>query len=202
MFSVGHLALGYLTGKATSQVLKTRLHVALLFLFSVLPDIDLIIPIIVHRGPTHSFFVCFVLSLPFLVAYRKEAVPYFVAGVQHFLLGDFLTGGGAEIFWPLSRQSYGLPIHLLSLTNICLEWSLFTLSLAWMFKTKDIAVLFQRHKANLSLTVPAFTILSPIAFRFPLDIPVELLAPHLIYLTLFAVAVLIDVKSLIKKLRF
>lgn len=202
MFAVGHLALGYITGKAASLLLKTRLHVSLLFLFSVLPDIDLIIPAIPHRGPTHSLLVCFAFSLPFFIAYRKEAVPYFVAGVQHLLLGDFLTGGGAEIFWPFSTHSYGLQIHLLSLTNICLEWAFFTLSLAWMLKTRDVAVLFQHHKANLLLTVPAFTILSPIAFKFPLDIPIALLAPHLIYLTLFSASVLIDIKYVIKSFQF
>jgi len=200
MFSVGHLALGYLTGKATSKLLKTRSHVALFFLFSILPDIDLIIPVIHHRGPTHSLLVSFVLSLPFFIAYRKEAVPYFVSGVQHFLLGDFLTGGGAEIFWPLSMHSYGLQIHLLSLTNIFLEWTMFTLSFWLMWRTKDMAILFHHHKANLLLTVPAFTILSPIIFKFPLDIPIGLLAPHLIYLALFATSILVDVKSFIKRL--
>ncbi len=51
MYAVGHFALGYLTGKVAAKSLDVKINLPLLFLASVFPDIDILIPGLVHRGP-------------------------------------------------------------------------------------------------------------------------------------------------------
>ena len=78
MYAVGHLAIGYLFGKATSKLAQVDLNVPLLFALSIIPDIDLLVPGLKHRGPTHSIVILCLLSLPAFVLYRKKATPYLV----------------------------------------------------------------------------------------------------------------------------
>jgi len=106
MFAVGHLALGYLSGKTSSKLLNVNANIPLLFLASTLPDIDLLIPSLEHRGPTHSPIVFCVLLLPAIIIYKKRAIPYFLALAQHSLLGDYLTGEGVQMLWPLTSRWY------------------------------------------------------------------------------------------------
>lgn len=197
MFSVGHLAFGYLSGRASSKLLNVNLNIPLLFLVSVLPDIDLLIPGVEHRGPTHSIIVLCALSLPALMIYKKRGVPYFTALVQHSLIGDYLTGEGVKMLWPVASNWYGAGIKMTGLTNISLEWIFFLICLTVMLKTRDAWTLIQHHPSNLLLSIPFLTILLPF-FRFPMPIPFELILPHLAYLTLFTLSLLIDLKFSLK----
>jgi len=79
MFAVGHSSLGYLTGKATSKILRTDANIPLLLMLSVLPDIDLLIPGLRHGGPIHSVMLSSLLFISFFILYRKKAIPYFIA---------------------------------------------------------------------------------------------------------------------------
>lgn len=76
--------------------------------------------------------------------YRKRAVPYFLALIQHIVIGDYLTGG-TQFLWPISSNLYGLDIGISSLTNIALELVIFLISIAVMFKTKDVLLLVKHH---------------------------------------------------------
>ena len=198
MYAVGHFALGYLTGKITSKLSAVKINLPLLFLASVIPDIDLLIPGLYHRGPLHSVLLYCLLFLPIFLLYKKGAAPYFVAVIQHLILGDYLTGG-TQLLWPISDGMYGLDIGIASLTNITLEWVLFVVSIMIMFKTKDLLVLFKPHSSNLILSVPVLTVLLPTVLSFPLYVPLVLLIPHLVYLTLFIISILIDLKSILTK---
>jgi len=195
MFAVGHLALGYLTGKAASKLLNVDLNIPLLFLASILPDIDFIIPGLQHRGTTHSIIVYMILFLPSFIVYKKRAVPYFVSAAQHSLLGDFLTGGGIQILWPITSNWYGIGVQMVGLTNIYLEWASFLASLMIMLKTKDVRTLFQHHPSNLLLTIPVFAIILPSFLSFPLVVPLQLIVPHLILLALLALSIFTDLKA-------
>jgi len=194
MFAVGHLSLGYLTGKATSKMLKTDVSIQLLLVLSVLPDIDLLIPGLRHRGPTHSIILFSLLFIPFFILYRKKATPYFIALIQHSLLGDFIAGGGTQILWPLTPSLYGTRIEITSLTNIIIEWVSFLLFLVVTLETKDLQIFLHPHSLNLLLSVPIATALLPTFLNFPLYVPLELIAPHLAYITLFTVSILIDLE--------
>ena len=101
-FAIGHFALGYLTGRGISKLVKVKVHLPLLLAASVLPDVDLLLRFLMHRGPTHSLITITALIIPFLFVYRKQALPYYGALLSHVLVGDFFTGG-VGMFWPLSQ---------------------------------------------------------------------------------------------------
>lgn len=190
--------MGYLCGKATSKLLNMNVNVPLLFLASVISDIDLLIPGLEHRGPTHSPIIISLLFLPTFLIYGKRVTPYFIATIQHSILGDYLAGGGIQLLWPATLNWYGIGFEITSLTNILIEWTFFLTSLTIMHKTKDTWTLFQHHPSNLLLSIPVFTVLLPTLLSFPLSVPLELIIPHLAYLTIFALSILIDLKSTLK----
>jgi len=193
MFAVGHLALGYLCGKVASKISKVNANLPLLFLASVISDVDILIPGLEHRGPTHSLIVASLIFLPTFFLYKKKAIPYFLALTQHSILGDFLTGG-VQLLWPLTTKWYGTHIMcMVSQANILLEWTLFLTSFTIMLKSKDAHILLQPHPSNLILTIPIFTVLLPALFSFPLHVPPELIIPHLTYLALFIISIIIDI---------
>jgi hypothetical protein len=187
-------------GKATSKMLNTDANIPLLLMLSVLPDIDLLVPGLRHRGPLHSIIIFSLLSMPFFVVYRKKIVPYFVALVQHSLIGDFISGGGTQLLWPITPNYYGIQIAIASLTSMAIEWICFLLFLIVMLKTNDIKTFFSSHRSNLLLLIPIFTALLPTFLNFPIYVPQELVAPHIAYIVLFTASVLIDLKYEIKKM--
>jgi len=192
-YAVGHLAVGYLCGKVTTKVLNAKLNLPLIFLVSIISDIDLLIPSLIHRGPTHSITLSLLIFLPVFVIHGKEALQYFVGLIQHPLIGDYLTGD-TQLLWPLTTKWYGAGVGMTSQTNILLEWGLFLTFLTLMIKTKDAHTLLQPHPTNLILAIPVFTVLLPTLFSFPLHVPSELIIPHLTCLTLFILSILIDLR--------
>ncbi|MEM2111171.1 MAG: metal-dependent hydrolase [Candidatus Bathyarchaeia archaeon] len=193
MFAVGHLALGYIVGKASSRILNLRMSIPLIFVFAILPDIDLLTQFLRHRGPTHSIIVVALISTPFLIRHRKRAIPYLLVIAQHSLIGDFLVGS-VQLFWPVNMGWFGFGIPLLSLTNKILEWVFFSASLLLMVKTKDLYSLLKPHPHNLLLILPATTTILPIAgslMKFNINVPVELVVPHIIYTIIFILPILI-----------
>ncbi len=200
MFAVGHLALGYLTGKATSRLLNADANIPLLLVVSVIPDIDMLIPGLEHRGPVHSIIILTLVLIPPFIRYRRRATPYFIALITHPLIGDSLTGGqGTQLLWPITTNWYGLGIRPETLASVSLEWTLFISCIAVMLNTKDMRLLFQHHQSNLLLTIPTATVLLPAVFTVPLYVPLELLIPHLAYLTIFTISIIIDLKARSKK---
>jgi hypothetical protein len=199
MYAVGHFALGYLTGRLTSKSLGVNVNLPLLFLASVFPDIDILIPGLVHRGPLHSVLLFCLVFLPIFAIYKKRAAPYFVAVIQHIIIGDYLIGGDLQLLWPLTSNLYGFHIGIASLTNIVLEWSLFLISLTFMIKTKDIFFFFKPHPSNMILAIPVLTVLLPTVISFPMYVPLALLIPHIVYLLLFTIPIIIDFKIVFTK---
>jgi membrane-bound metal-dependent hydrolase YbcI (DUF457 family) len=107
MYAAGHLALGYLMGFATSKVVRRTVHLPLLFLVAILPDIDYLLPDVMHRGPTHSLVLHTILAIPFLLIYRRRALPYLVALWGHGI-SDLFDIAGVQLFWPLSTYNHPL----------------------------------------------------------------------------------------------
>lgn len=199
MYAVGHFALGYLTGKLASKSLGVNVNLPLLFLASVFPDIDILIPGLVHRGPLHSVLLFCLLFLPIFAIYKKRAAPYFVAVIQHIIIGDYIIGGDLQLLWPLTTNTYGFHINIASLTNIALEWCLFLISMTFIIKTKDTVFLFKPHPSNMILAIPVLTVLLPTLISFPLYVPLALLIPHIVYLILLTVPIIIDLKVMLTK---
>ena len=198
MFAVGHMALGYLTGRIAGRLLKVKPNIFLLFLASVIPDIDLFIPGLEHRGPTHSLIILIVILIPAYLIHGKKTVPYFVALAQHSLIGDYITES-TKLLWPLTQNMFGTGIEVTNFSNILLEWSIFLISMAVLLKTQDIQLLFRHHRLNLLLSAPLFAALMIIFFNFPTYVPLELLIPHLTYLTLFTLSIIIGMKAILSR---
>jgi membrane-bound metal-dependent hydrolase YbcI (DUF457 family) len=161
------------------------MNVPLIFTLSVIPDLDILVPFLQHRGPTHSIFLEFAVFIPFLVVYGKAAVPYLLALIQHPLIGDLLVGSPAQIFWPLSNRYFGLGIPIRGQTNVALELTVFSVSMIIMLATRDTGFMFRSDVSNVLLVIPTLTVLLPPIVSFPLSVPVLLILPHLIYALMF-----------------
>jgi len=165
-----------------------NVNIPLLFVASIISDVDLLIPSLEHRGPTHSLIIFILLFLPAFTLYGKIAAPYFIALAQHSLIGDYLTGEGIQLLWPIASNWYGTGISMTSLTIIVLEWISFLTCLGSMLKAKDASTLFQHHPSNLVLSIPLFTLLLPTLLGFPISVPSELIIPHITFLIILTVS--------------
>ena len=195
MFAVGHFALGYIFSKTSSKTLKINFHIPTILVLSVIPDIDILIPFLEHRGLTHSIITASIVFVPIFAIYHKKATPYFIALIQHSLIGDYLVGGKTQLLFPLTTQYYGTGLNILSQTSIALEWATFLASMLVMLAVKDMKIFFQQHNSNLILTIPTFTVLLPIFLAFPLGVPPVLMPPHIVYLVLFITSIVTDIKK-------
>jgi membrane-bound metal-dependent hydrolase YbcI (DUF457 family) len=121
---------------------------------SVLPDMDLLLRFLMHRGPTHSLVAITVLMIPFFVVYGKQAIPYYAAMLSHILIGDYFTGG-IELLWPLSQGWFGaLNFDVASLPVAATELGLFVLTIPIMYKLGDLKTLLNPHNKNWALIIP------------------------------------------------
>ena len=190
MFAVGHLAFGYLLAKACQRLLKVDINLPLVFLLSLLPDADLLFfHDLLHRGITHSIIFLTVVFIPAFLLYRKRSVPYFVAVVQHSLLGDFITGGGAQIFWPLATGFYGLNVSMESNLSIGIEIGGFLIAILVMIFTKDLLKLFKPERKNLLLILPGGAVLVSAVLSWINAASIALLIAHGVFLMIFTVSV-------------
>jgi len=165
----------------------------------VLPDIDILIPFVRHRGPIHSIIMALIIFVPVLIVYHKKAIPYLLALIQHSLVGDYMGGGPIQLLWPLSTQYFGIDTS--STGIIAAEWMTFVFSIMIMIKTRDAVALFHSHNSNLVLTIPAFTVLLPTFLSVPLKVPFWLLLPHLVYAFIFSVSIIAGISKSLKSFR-
>jgi len=129
MYPLGHFALGYFTAILSRKYTPTKLNVILIWIFSVLPDFDILIPGIFHRGPTHSIITGLVVSSILLLLYRN-GIPYCIALLSHSILGDYFTSYGCQLFWPLNTIWYRFPYALkINMYEYALELILFLIML-------------------------------------------------------------------------
>jgi hypothetical protein len=201
------MSLGYILGKASARALKTNPNVPLLLVLSIFPDVDILSEhvtilhdILPHRGPIHSVFLMLIFFIPIFAVYRKRALPYFIALVSHPLIGDYLTGGNLQLFWPLTSQTFGTATSITSPQNIALELMVFFSAFALLFVSRDLHVLFRPRLSNLLLAIPTFTVLLPIFLSYPLQVPAALVLPHLIYIVVFIAAIAISAVGMLKQL--
>ena len=190
--------MGYIFGKGSSKLAKVKVNLPLLLAASVLPDVDLILRFIMHRGPTHSIITITVLMIPFFAIYRKQAIPYYAALLSHILIGDFFTGG-IELLWPLSQNWFGaLNYSVTSLTVQITELTLFAATLPIMYKLKDLQSLFKAHNKNWALIIPLGAVLGPLLAlgrAGETAIPTLLAIPSLFYVFLFAYSIFVEIRS-------
>ena len=105
MYFPGHMALGYYSGKITGRITKKNPNIILLWVVSNLPDIDIFIPGVIHRGPTHSVIFGTIIFIPIFLLY-KDALPHYASLMSHSLIGDYFTAYGCQLFWPVQSTWY------------------------------------------------------------------------------------------------
>lgn len=186
MFAIGHFALGYLTGKAIAKPLHIPLNMTLLLTASVIPDIDLLLRFLEHRGPTHSLITIAVLMIPFIIYYGKAALPYAVSLASHSMIGDLI--GGTQLLWPLSTRLYGfVALDVKGSFTVTIELILFITSLALMLKTRDLQRITTSNYRIL-LLLPLGATIGPLLAvgRGPeYALPTLLIIPSLFYIATF-----------------
>jgi len=132
MFKQGHLGVSMLVFGPVGYVLVARGAPGLaavtglvMVWFSMLPDIDHRLPIVEHRGPTHSLlFAALIGGVGWALGVGSEAVVGPVAGVPlstigfgigaltviAHLIGDTLTPAGVPYLWPLTGRTFSLSL--------------------------------------------------------------------------------------------
>lgn len=199
MFAVGHLALGYITGKISSSTLKINVNIPLLFVASVAPDIDLLIPRVEHRGPTHSIVLLLLASIPLILIWKKQAIPFTTSLISHPLLGDYFTSmncdQGVQLLFPLSENWYYGNFGVISSLTPILEITLLGAMLILLFATNDMKFLTQPHSLNFVLAIPLVAALLPICTHFPIPVPTLLIIPHIILSVFLTIPILIAFKA-------
>jgi membrane-bound metal-dependent hydrolase YbcI (DUF457 family) len=125
MYLLGHFALGFFAALGVRRFTHEKINIPIVFFLSILPDIDVVIPRLVHRGPTHSILVATLLFLPILLLFRR-GLPYFASVASHSLIGDYINPP-VQMFWPISKAWYSFSINLYGETLYSLEIILFTI---------------------------------------------------------------------------
>jgi len=204
MFAVGHIALGYVTGKIISKATDQSLNIPAIWTVSLLPDIDFFIPGLQHRGLTHSLIIALLIFTPLFIIRHRRTVPYFAALATHSLIGDYITDGGTKLFWPVSSEwvKYERTIMLGSAFETYIELALFTMLIATLILSRDLNRLFNSDRRNSLLFIPLCTVVLPAMFKYPVNIPNALIIPHLILLSMIAISFsmsLIQALSIINK---
>lgn len=113
---------------------------AVVLFLSTLPDWDLRLPLVSHRGITHTLLFLAVVAAGFgaagwqlgsrtgLIAAPELAaygVVIAVIGVGSHLVADMLTPAGVPLLWPLSGKTYSVAVARAS--NPIANWALLAL---------------------------------------------------------------------------
>jgi len=190
--------LGYLFGKGSSKLAHVKVNLPLLLISSVLPDVDLLLRFLMHRGPTHSLLIITVLMIPLFVVYRKQAIPYYVAMLSHVFIGDYFTGG-IELFWPISQGWFGaLNFEVTSLPVAVTELGLFILTIPLMFKFGDLKTLLNPHNKNWALIVALGAVIGPlfsVGRGQENSLPIPIVIPSVFYVLLFSYSILLWLRN-------
>jgi membrane-bound metal-dependent hydrolase YbcI (DUF457 family) len=162
------------------------MSIPLVWVSSLLPDIDLLIPGIRHTGPTHSMIFAIAAFLPLFLYKGKEVTPYFLGFASHTVLGDLITNRGVWLLWPLTQRGFEVPLHFTCNRTFSsnLELALFGLFFLAFIITKDYASeLYSSGTRPLSL-IPFVALLVPMVIGFPIPVPLRLIPPHLAFMAL------------------
>ena len=165
-----------------------------MFTISVLPDFDLLLfRFLKHRGPSHSLLFSLLVCLPFIVIYKKKAIPYSVALISHSLVGDIFSGG-IQLFWPFSTEWFFiLNLSSSAIVSVGMELALFVVCTIVMVVNKDFQRLLFNKTSRIYTLVPLGVVLGPLLLdtigHFD-NLPFLLVVPSLFYLALFSYSII------------
>ena len=145
MYPLGHMAISYFSAKMIKKISGYNYNILIVWFLSVLPDIDLIIPNLLHRGPTHSIILIFII---FFVSYlgKKRFMPYVAAFGSHSLIGDLLTsnvgewGIGIQLFWPFSTEIFSMRLEMSFNKQMNIDQIIFIIMILDILYSKFISI--------------------------------------------------------------
>jgi len=100
--------------------------------------------------------------------------------------------------YPLTTSWFSGSSEALDLTYVYIEFALFAAFMMLMLASRDLSTLLELHTLNLLLAIPISTAPIQVFLEFPLPLPTELIAPHLILILLLTIPILTDIKHIIK----
>ena len=125
---LSHPAVPLAIGVGLGAGLVSRRLLAAAIVASIVPDIDVYLPL-EHRGPTHS--LVFALALGALAAAAARAlqaprlrafVVVAIAAASHGFLDAFTTGGGGiEFFWPFTSEGFFMPWQVIEVSPMSIS---------------------------------------------------------------------------------
>ena len=135
----------------TTKITKTEVNYPLLFTISIIPDFDfLFLSFVRHRGPTHSLLFTIIVCLPFILIYKKKAIPYFLALLSHSIIGDIYGYNGTQLFWPINTDWIYIS-NINNTSSALVELFLFIFMMMIMLYNKDLEkILFNKKKKESS----------------------------------------------------
>jgi membrane-bound metal-dependent hydrolase YbcI (DUF457 family) len=138
MYPLGHIPLAYFMVKIIQKYSKGKFNLYYVMLISVLPDIDFIIPIVKHRGITHSITALILFSVILLLFNGNNVVIYVVSYFSH-IFADLITANGVQLYAPLSTRNIVLrSLYISSKYVTFVEITLFIIFIVTLIFNGDI----------------------------------------------------------------
>jgi len=135
MYPLGHMGVSYFLVYIFNRFIKEEYNAPFVMVVSLLPDIDLLFTeYISHRGITHSIIIMTLAFFPVYLYFRK-GLPCFIALLSHSLVGDYFTGYGIKLFWPIVNQYYRAPNPYILNGNMLIltEFTLFLAAIVHLY---------------------------------------------------------------------
>jgi len=199
MYVIGHLALGYIFARLVNK--EKTLDIPLVWILSILPDIDFIIPQLKHRGPTHSLILPIILFIPFFIIKGRKMTPYFLALTSHSVIGDYFTSYGVTLFWPIDRKFFSFisTINTGTILESIIELILFSIMVITiiLYKDNENSLYILKNIVPISFFI---IVIQLISINYIYSIPHIILIPNIliIFIVTTSYSVLI-IKKIITK---
>ena len=121
MFTIGHIATTYLL----MRVLNFKGNHTPVYISANIPDLDILIPFVIQRGPTHSYLAFAVFCACTLLIHKKYWSPVGALAYALHLLTDMIFSSptkGIMLHYPNTEWvNFGLNIPFLSPIHLILE---------------------------------------------------------------------------------
>jgi membrane-bound metal-dependent hydrolase YbcI (DUF457 family) len=178
-------------GKVISRLTGHEMNIPLVWLLSVVPDVDLLVRGLSHRGPSHSVVLALVVFAPFLFFRFRKSVVYFAVLAAHSLVGDYFTGE-VMLLWPFSNDYFYFyeVISMGSPLEVYLELALFIVFLGVFGFMGDFKRLLNEGAESLLLLMPLGALVGSLyAFRRNFTALSIFIIPYIIIILMIIISI-------------
>jgi hypothetical protein len=129
--------------------------------------------------------------LPFILIYKKKAIPYFLTLLSHSIIGDIYGYNGTQLFWPINSDWIYIS-NINNTSSALVELFLFIFMMIIMLYNEDLEKILFNNNQRISWLIPLGAVLGPILINtsnYNIFFPNLLLVPSLIYMFIFSYAI-------------